>query len=284
MIVTSSNENLPDFDRPPVVETVLGVQFEPLEKLTNAHLGSFWTQVKEQWPHVQHAPLLRNQFERFEELHASWLSTDFQIEVTQDPSCRVMLQSAGKDKMVQIQKSRFHYNWLGGYQGHGYPKYDVVRPAFDETYKQFLTFIAAESLGVISPNQWEVTYLNHIPKGTVWSSPEDWRTVLNGLPLLGSAGNYITLENLQGEWHFEITPKRGRLHVQLMTGTRNAPDSTKRELLILKLTARGPIDRYTSLNDGLDIGHETIVKSFREFTSETARDYWGEKRAATRSQ
>jgi len=37
-----ADETLPTFENPPVVETVMSVQFDPLSKLTDAHLGGFW--------------------------------------------------------------------------------------------------------------------------------------------------------------------------------------------------------------------------------------------------
>src|SRR5947209_1584702 len=39
----------PKLDRPPVVESVLGVQFAPLE-LTTAHFGVFWKSLGADWP------------------------------------------------------------------------------------------------------------------------------------------------------------------------------------------------------------------------------------------
>ena len=47
---------LPDYERPPVVETVLGVQFDSLPKFTNAHLGTFWeTQATKPRPSISPA-------------------------------------------------------------------------------------------------------------------------------------------------------------------------------------------------------------------------------------
>ena len=40
-----SEANCPDYEHPPVVETVIGVQFDSLPELRNAHLGAFWKTV-----------------------------------------------------------------------------------------------------------------------------------------------------------------------------------------------------------------------------------------------
>src|SRR4051794_17684467 len=44
---------LPDYDDPPVVETVLGVQFAPLQGWGVPHYGLFWTEIKSEYPSFQ---------------------------------------------------------------------------------------------------------------------------------------------------------------------------------------------------------------------------------------
>lgn len=57
---------LPEYGNPPVVETVVGVQFQSLSGFTNAHLGAFWQALGVQdWPTVQDVPPLPRQEERF---------------------------------------------------------------------------------------------------------------------------------------------------------------------------------------------------------------------------
>src|SRR5438874_10933045 len=58
---------LRSFKRPPVIETVLGVQFDPLPAMTNAHLGLFWELLGAEWPHVTDVMAIEQQFERFGE-------------------------------------------------------------------------------------------------------------------------------------------------------------------------------------------------------------------------
>lgn len=58
---------LPSYANPPVVETVLGVQFERLSGFKNGHLGAYWKSLPTgQWATVDDAPPLEPQFERFE--------------------------------------------------------------------------------------------------------------------------------------------------------------------------------------------------------------------------
>ena len=67
MPLGQATPTLPHYDKPPVIETVLGVQFDRLSALTNAHLGAFWKTLnpQQEWPNVEDAPLLPNKVERF---------------------------------------------------------------------------------------------------------------------------------------------------------------------------------------------------------------------------
>ncbi|MBI3467594.1 MAG: TIGR04255 family protein [Planctomycetes bacterium] len=270
------SRSLPKFRRPPVIETIIGVQFDPLPKFRNAHLGAFWTTLGQDWPRVSDAPTLEPQFERFGE-GDRWGKLRF--KVTQDPSTRARIEHADGTQMIQVQNGRFHYNWLGKGGGQ-YPHYPNVRAAFDCQLAHFRSFLASSALGELRPNQWEVTYLNHIPKGTVWQTPADWPALLAGLAAPSAGPASTRLESAAGEWHYEIPPQLGRLHVQLVHGKGSETDDG--ELLQLTLTARGPIseqtgptDTWTQLSNGLDLGHRVIVLAFLDLTSDAAHEFWG---------
>jgi uncharacterized protein (TIGR04255 family) len=277
---------LPEFERPPVVETVLGVQFEPLSNFRNAHLGVFWSFLNGEhvrstlgrdWPHSIDAPQLDPQHERFGG-DKPWRRLGFELKVSQDPSARIQIQDAGRNRMIQLQNGRLHYNWLG-HKGGGYPRYHEIRPEFDGVFKQFERFVTDHKLGELRPNQWEVTYVNHMPRGTVWKEPGDWQDVFRQLPSVIDCPESVALESCAGEWHFEIKPQLGRLHVELRHGRSGV--ECGEDLLRLTLTARGPIAEIEGngpdLSKGLDLGRETIVTTFKAITTESAHAYWGLK-------
>ncbi len=55
-------------------------------------------------------------------------------------------------------------------------------------------------------------------------------------------------------------------------------------MIVLTFTARGSLGDtdgdLQAVLDGLDLGRETIVRSFRDFMTETANTYWGLKNGA----
>lgn len=272
-----SERKLASFRNPPVVETVLGVQFDPVPGLTNAHLGVFWKHLQaaaqseeERWDHPNDAATIESAFERFED-ERSWSRPHATLRLTQDPSCRLQIRNAAGDAMIQVQNGRLHYNWIGQ-GGQHYRRYAIVRPAFDRIFASFAEFLSRERMDPVRPNQWEVTYVNHIPKGTVWSDPADWPKLFVGLVGTGMRATAVQLESLNGSWHFEIPKQRGRLHVDLKHAKPAEKDSD--EVLRLTLTARGPIDESTQLSDGLDLGRRVIVLTFRDITSKEAHVFW----------
>lgn len=273
--------SLPDYRRPPVIETVLGVQFDRLAGFKNGHLGSFWKSLgdcsggtaNEDWPTVSDAPLLPTQFERFGEA-GSW-AKGVHLRLTQDPSSRLQIKNAAGDRMIQLQNGRIHFNWLGE-AGSQYPRYEDVREGFCWALDRFAGFLTHEKLGEFRPNQWELTYLNHIPKGTVWNTPADW-AFFRPLGPVPTIDGLVQGESFDGEWHFVIPEQRGRLHVQWQHAKK------KEEIVVLTLTARGPppesVADLPSIIAGLNLGRNTIVRSFRELMSDAANAYWGLKNA-----
>lgn len=273
---TQLQHALPNYEHPPVVETVLGVQFDRLPGFRNAHLGAFWkTLDNSEWPVVQDVPPLPPQFERFEEA-ARW-AKGVRFQFSQDPACRLQIKNKDGDRMMQVQNGRFHFNWLGE-SGIGYPRHEKVRDGFNAALQEFLEFIGQESVGDFRPNQWEVTYVNHILKGTVWNTPDDWTFFQLARPL-PNIDNLVQGENFTGEWHFQLPDKRGRLHINWQLAKKTDPEERDDEFVRLSLTARGGAEDLQSVGNGLDFGRATIVRSFQNLMSDEANKYWGLKDA-----
>lgn len=256
---------------------MLGVQFARLPKLTVAHLGTFWRQLGPDWPNVTQAPPLPPQFERFSGF-ATWAEMSVQLQFTQEVDVRLQIQNSDADRMIQVQNGWLYYNWLG-HGGTGYPSYDNVKPEFDRVWNAFQQFISDDKLGELQPNQWEMTYVNHIPRGDLWNSPREWGGVVPLLLAPATPDLPIRLEAIAGEWHYEIPPQLGRLHVKLNPGLRKHEGDKQQELLVITLTARGPVGNEgkskLGLDEGFRTGHGAIVTAFKTLSSEKAHDEWG---------
>jgi uncharacterized protein (TIGR04255 family) len=221
--------------------------------------------------------MLEPQFERFNAA-TSWARA-IKLQLTQDPSCRLQIKNRDESRMIQVQNGRIHFNWLG--KDHGdYPRYEAVREEFFQILARFQQFVAEEKLGEFRPNQWESTYVNHIPRGGVWLTPADWGFFrpLAGMPTVASI---IEAESFVGQWHFIIPPQRGRLHIDWQHSRPLADVEADNgcDFIRLTFTARGPIsgNTVTTIFEGIDLGRATIVRSFRDLMSDDANRIWGLK-------
>jgi len=260
------------YKNPPVVETVLSVQFNPLTHFGAGQLGSYWKELEADWPYVTDAPAVDPVFEQFEAANL-WEPATLGIKFSQQVDVRLQIRNAAKDRMIQIQNGRFFYNWLKN-PDIEYPSYQAVRPEFDEQWDNFRTFVVSSSdENAVQPNQWEVLYVNHIPCKTVWKQLSDLPEALTFLQKSPLDALDLSPQSIAGEWRFEIPPRKGVLHLKLGMDTK---DNTSN--VVMTLLARGPIGEDTSsLDEGLELGHQTITRAFALLTSTHAQEYWGIK-------
>ena len=258
----------------------MSLQFEPLRTLGNAYLGAFWASLGPDWPDVSDAVVLPQESERFGDDQVWEPLGSLKLKLIQDKHpIRIQARNQAGDRMIQIQNGRLLYNWIKGPSGE-YPRYKRLKADFAEIAGGFRRFLSDKNLGDLIANQWEVTYVNHLPKGTVWETPSDWPALFTPIAQLRPDFGFIELESFSGERHYRIPDQRGRLHVQLQHA--RVGDAPKlEEVIILKLTARGPISAADAMSSeafdaGLDLGHDVIVRSFQRLTSEAARQYWKE--------
>lgn len=277
MVTGAMSKDLPSYKNPPVVETVLSVQFEPVKGFKNAHLGLFWNELKESYPQIEDAELIARQEEKFgDEIKLGSLGSRlprFQIG-RGDAATRLRMVSVDNHAMVQLQNDRLVFNWRRMDKGE-YPRWQNVQPRFMDALDKLRVFLDRQSLGAINPNQWEVTYVNHLLKGREWHTPSDWPNLVPGLVGSTSSAKTVAPESLECKWKFLIPEATGRLHIDLFNGYTE-PDPNSQEVLVLQLTARGGIDPtdHEGVVNGLEKGHSTIVCTFDEITGSGAHDLW----------
>jgi uncharacterized protein (TIGR04255 family) len=265
----------PHFDRPPVAEAVLGVQFAALPRLHAGNLGWFWKScLGDEWPNGTDAVPIVEQSETSAPT-GKWPFPvmPFSVQAMTSP-VRLQITNRAGDRMVQLQRTRFHYNWQR--KDDAYPSYRILRPEFDRYFELFRNFVAENGIGEVVPNQWEITYVDHIPPGELWQSLSDWGKVLPGLLGTGAHPEGAGLENVSGTWQYELARQRGRLYVNLNLGTAgNSPTPG----ILLQTTARGPINRESGqdLGAGLDLGHQAVLEHFLRITSSEAQRAWGRR-------
>lgn len=264
----------PTFAKPPIVELVLGAQFSPLTKITSGHFGLFWKALGDEWSEPSDSPPLDDQFETFDRPRWSAIPA---LELRLGPMPlpgRFIIGRKSKDRLIQVQSTRFHLNWRkrSGF----YPSYKELIAEFESTFAKFTDFVESAGLGKILLNQWELTYVDAFLKGDCWDTPADWPNFLPGLfsVLFPTDGLDLALDHRAAEWSYELRPKRGRLRIAAQPGHWG---DEKRDGLLLSMTARGPIGGtgVESLRAGLDLGHKVAVETFLRMTHKSEQDRWG---------
>jgi uncharacterized protein (TIGR04255 family) len=272
-----TTDNLPKFDAPPVVETALSIQFSRLPGFSGAMAGWFWKEYlsKEpdgaKWNKVLEAPRIEDEFEKFGDAEQF---VRFGLRVGEIESQRTQVVREGDERMIQLQDSRFILNWRK--RTSAYPSFEVVLQQFRSIYPAFQRFVIDVDKGPLEENQWEVTYVNHIPQGELWQTPRDWVAIIPAT-VFPSAPEGLSGETLSANWRFGINGERGRLYVSV----RHAKVNTSNEVVLqLTLTARGQIDvdKKWAAEQGFVIGHAAIVQTFTEMTSAEAHAHWKRRR------
>jgi uncharacterized protein (TIGR04255 family) len=265
-------EHLPDFDNPPVVETVLSVQFEPLALLHTAQLGFLWDEYRRAFPQSGDRPPLDQVIELFPESPVARVGLKFQAFDQNFPTPRICFINDRGGEMIQVQNDRFIKNWRKEGEGNQYPHYDeTIRPNFDRDYAVFLAFLEKNELGIPRVNQCEVTYVNHIIAGQGWDRYGDIEKVFTfwQSPALVPPG---PVEDLRLHARFVIPAPDGkpigRLHVALQPAFRT---SDNHPMYVLHLTARGHVGAGV---DFFDIGREWIVTTFKRLTTNSMHKVW----------
>lgn len=259
---------LPSFSNPPVVETVLGVQFHPLANLTAGHLGRFWATLPE-WPWCGETAAIGQASESFGD-DALW--SPRHLRLVARPEVRLQIRNAAGDRLLQIENGWFTLNWKRSDDASPYPRYGKLKSEFDALWNRFGDFLLAARLDAAIPSLWEVTYVNHIPKGPLWKVPDEWSRVIPGLSGTMPSLPGCRPESASGVWVFELGERAGRLRVWF----EHAKSGQAEELLVLKLSGRGPVqgNEPQSLQSGLELGRSAVVRMFTALTSEAAHRHW----------
>lgn len=264
-------EHLPDFGDPPVVETVLSVQFEPLPLVQTAHLGLLWNEYRALFPKTEERPALDPVIEQFPESLMARVGLKFQA-FENPPVPRIWFSNDRGGEMIQVQNDRFIKNWRKEGEGDQYPHYDeTIRPNFDRDYAIFLAFLQKNQLGIPHVNQCEVTYVNHILAGQGWERYGEIEKIF----MFWRSPDVIPpgpAEDLRLHARFVIPGSEGkpvgRLHVAVQPAVRT---SDNRPMYVLHLTARGQVGEGV---DFFDIGREWIVTTFKRLTTSSMHNIW----------
>jgi uncharacterized protein (TIGR04255 family) len=268
-VIEEQLQDLPKYETPPVIEVVCGVQFEPIANFLSVHYGDFWQRIKRDYPTPDDKPPL-------DDLRETSEGTQLKAELMPDlpPQRRVFYIDPSGNFLLQVQPSRFLSNWRKRGPSDEYPSYVVAFSRFLDGWNTFLDFANGAGFSLPRTNQYELTYINHIPED---EHPFP-RGIEQYLPLFSwgsaQATKFLSAPQRAGiRLGFALPESRGRLHVTIAHGVRK--DDNK-SVLIIELTARGPAQPdWSDMKEWFSVAHEWIVCGFTDLTSSTAHLKWG---------
>lgn len=254
---TPNDKSLVDFDDPPVNQVVCGVGFSKLERLSPAYIGLWWAENRKDFPKTRTEPPIMGHSEKDE-----YPTLGRTILVSQDGT-----------QLIQLQPTRFYYNWLKAEDTHLYPRYSKVYRAFTTWLAKFEQFLSANDIGKIEPAEYALTYVNHIPRGDGWNSLQDVDKVLPDISWRKSRRRKYLAEptDLNFRYVFAIRDHPGRLIATIQTGIRQADQLPvlRLELAAQAIAADGlPKRNRKSMSEWFSAAREAIVLGFLDLTGE----------------
>jgi uncharacterized protein (TIGR04255 family) len=271
-----SKKPFPDYEKPPVVEVVSGIQFKPINKLAGPYLGMLWEKFKTNYPVIKEAAPLMPAIESFDVAPTSEMASfqDF-FGLT-----RTWFETNDGNGLIQIQRDRFLHNWKKEKQSDTYPHYEYVIGKFRQSLEIFEKFLKEADMDTLEPTQFEITYINHIFKGEGWESLDDLGTVFRDVVREKKENRFLPApENFNWQTNFLFPERAGRLHVSTRLGARKTDGVPA---ILLELTARGiTSDRsLSSMWSWFDMAHQWIVYGFADLTADTIqKNVWRRKNA-----
>ena len=257
-----------------MVEVAIAAQFDGIPGLTGPHMGLLWRRFRGTFPTLQLHPALGPRFER----SGPELGKKLSLALETVPPPRVWFIGSNEEHLVQVQQDRFVFNWRR-VRGQDYPRYEDVKVSFEKNFGLFREYLADEQLGEPRLNQWELTYVNHIPADDGWHRHGQLGSVIPLLGLTTEGGFLPEPEDIALRVRYRISSEDkivSRLYVEANPGF----DAAGKSVVGLTLTARGGLERNADslLGSRLDIGREWIVRGFAEVTSETMHRHWERER------
>lgn len=271
-------ESIAEFERPPVVEVVLGVQFDRAAVDLEV-LAEFATAIKAEFPNREQVePLVRSTQSFARPPEGSRL--EFRFGGPALP--RTWFISSDQRLLVQLQADRLTLNWRRVELGDAYPRYAALRPKFDALRRQLAEIV--RGLGRDRPivDQIEVSYINELAGPD--EPPAHRHAALAGMLAtvvdLEPGGFLPPPEDVGYLARFRIPAPdgvdqpAGRLLLSTDPAFRTVDE---RPIYLLKLTASlvGIYATEESVVDMLNLGRSWIVNGFLQVTTPEIQAQWG---------
>ncbi len=268
----------PGFVRPPVNEVALAVYFSPPLGLRSVDIGVLHERWRDRYPATLDQPVLPPV--PVETFGPPSLGVTFHLGAP--TGTRVWFQTAGGERVVQVQADRLVLNWRRVSPADDYPRFATLRPEFARVLAELAELNDSLGVGPLRVGQAEVSYTNTIEQlGAEPVTPSDIIAPWSG----DHTDAFLPPEeDVRLDLRYRIpkadgTGPAGRLYVAMQPAIRPGPGQTTPESsFVLQLFARGvPSTPETAgALDFLDLAHEWVVNGFVSLTTPRMHKVWGQ--------
>jgi uncharacterized protein (TIGR04255 family) len=265
---------LPDFEKPPLTEVALSMQFEEIADFRAVYFGLLWQKLgTDRFPTFEEQPPVRASFER---LGTSSVDETPNFELLEIPPVpRYLFVSKDKTQVVQVQQDRFTVNWRKRSPTDEYPRFEALAKLFDEQSSKFQEFLDQHNLGKISVTQAEVTYVNRIEQQ---GEPRKLQRVFSVFSGVFSDNFLKEPEETYLSFRFPLVDETRRAGSLYITVQPENPEDRDGPLKMV-MRARGKpdgADREAAIGF-FSLGRKFIVSGFASITSKEAQESWGRR-------
>lgn len=257
------NENTSEINyiNSPLVEVVCGVSFKSLDSLTVPYVGLFWDEFRHDFPKCQELPPL---------LPISNLEQNIELEFSNVPLLpRLWFFNLEKNKVIQLQRDRFIFNWRKSTYEGKYPNYPMVFNNFNKYFLEFKNFIDKNNLGNVEPIQYEMRYINQLKKGKDWNTIDDIKNIFPNFNL-SNIGDSINLESFNWQSVFSVSPNLGKLSALIRLAKNH---QTGEHVVLFELSFTGSFtDSFDKIQLWFDSAHKYLIDSFSILTSKDMQE------------
>jgi uncharacterized protein (TIGR04255 family) len=270
--MTSVGE-LPRFEAPPVIETVLGVFFRPLRRLNTVEQGVFWNEVlRGDFPKYELRPPIEEVSERFEGKSAIIQGVHWQVS-SEPETPRLWAISPSGEHILQVQRNAILANWLR--RGANYLPFQERITSFGSRLNQLGEYARLKDFQQqFSPTSCTATYINQIPieENEPWAKAAERVLTCFSNPAI----DWLPpIDRGRLQFSFPFASERGRLHVVAIPALQEEGQTL---VMQLELTARLGLAKEAQTADAalaaVRTAHDWIVRGFATLTRPEMHEIW----------
>ncbi|WP_204140376.1 TIGR04255 family protein [Halomicronema sp. CCY15110] len=254
---------LPSFREPPIVESVLGVEFDTLESWSILAFGEFWQAIRESYPTYELQPPIGA-------APGGELTIEYGFPGKLPVRC--WFKNTSDSQLLQVQDDRFLYNWRNYVTEDKYPRYEEkLRPEFIKEWETFCSFLSTKSSEMPKIKSCQITYVNHLEQGKEWEKLDD---IVEAFAFLNGSFQVGSLSSLNFQLAADVPSENLKVQVSIAKALRN---SDSKEIVQFSLTgiAVPESSDLDSILNCLDKIRRNLVVVFKNMTSEKMHQRWG---------